>query len=181
MKSIKNFLPVLVLAGVSGLSVAACGQKPETHDAAAIKAAAHVNPCHFLDQSAVETLAGMKLQPGAIDKSLPNPRVAGCQWTKPTGAPAIQLQYWPKTKAPLTNWAFPDYDSKALTGHYGETLAVIAKANPQLGVKRGLASVIMRTGEGVIVLTAPYLQAPEGSAAFDQALKLADAAAAKAP
>ena len=161
---------------VAGLLLAGCSNNDEE----AVSTSA-VDPCSLLDHAEAESLAGSKLTPGEVDTSLPNQDVRTCVWKIPIGSPAVLLLYWPNTDKPLNNWALSGYEVKKLHGLSGEAIAVIQKAKPEFGIKRGLAMVVIRSNNGVMTLSAPYLHADEGSVAFDNALQNASIAAAKAP
>lgn len=170
---------------VAGLLLAGCSNNDEegvsTSAGKVTVSAVDPDPCSLLDHAEAESLAGMKLIPGEVDTRQPNQDVRTCVWKKPIGSPAVLLLYWPNTDKPLNNWALSGYEVKKLHGLSGEAIAVIQKAKPEFGVKRGLAMVVIRSNSGVMTLSAPYLHADDGSAAFDNAIHIASIAAAKAP
>jgi len=168
---------------VAGLLLAGCSNNDEERDSASVGkvSSSSVDPCSLLDHAEAESLAGLKLSPGEIDTSLPNQDVHACVWKKSIGSPAVLLHYWSNTDKPLDNWVLSGYEVKQLHGLSGEAIAVIQKAKPEFGIKRGLAMVVIRSNSGVMTLSAPYLNADDGSVAFDNAIQIASIVAAKAP
>ncbi len=168
---------------VAGLLLAGCSNNDEERDSASVGkvSSSSVDPCSLLDHAEAESLAGLKLSPGEIDTSLPNQDVHACVWKKPIGSPAVLLHYWSNTDKPLDNWVLSGYEVKQLHGLSGEAIAVIQKAKPEFGIKRGLVMVVIRSNSGVMTLSAPYLNADDGSVAFDNAIQIASIVAAKAP
>ncbi|MGB5985225.1 MAG: hypothetical protein WBG37_07955 [Desulfobacterales bacterium] len=165
---------VLLLTGL-GTALFCSGENARAADKT--PAVARVDPCTLVTHTEAERLIGETLQPGQLDTRMPH--LSSCVWTGAKGSPKLILQHWPEVKGALESWLGAGDESKVLPleGLSGEAIAAIQKGNPQYNIKPGLSLVAVRSKASVVSLSAPFLEAAEGSEPYNQMISLADTAA----
>lgn len=171
---------LLTAAVLIGLSISGCGASGDASNGNASKSTTVVKEdvCSLLTTAEVSELVGEAVHDGKRDTKHTYPHTSVCSWTSVKhNMPRLILTYHFNDSSHDLDYHAPPLDMgyaiKKLNGTSNEAIAVLTS-------KQNLAEVIVRSGDNVILLTAPYLEEKEGSKKWKDEVKLTDLAAERA-
>jgi len=172
---------IVTTAILLGIFISGCGASGDSSDGKVPSKSAAVakeDVCTLLTTSEVSQLVGEAVHDGKRDTKHTYPNTSVCTWTSVShDIPLLLLTYnLHATSYDLDYYAPPldmGYSVKKLNSSGNESIAVLTS-------EKILFEVIVRSGDNVVLLTAPYLREKEGSANWNSELKLTELAAQRA-
>ena len=168
-----TFTAVVLLGIVISGCGASDGRASEKNNAVAKE-----DVCSLLTTDEVSKLVGKKVHNGERDTKHNYPNTSICTWLSVDHKiPLLLLTYNFHAASHELNYYAPPLDMgytvKKLNDAGNESIAVLTS-------KKSLFEVIVRSGDTVLLLTAPYLEEKEGSKTWNSEIQLANLAAERA-
>ena len=174
----KLFLTIAVLLGIFISGCGASGDASNGKDTSKNDAVAKEDVCTLLTTAEVSKLVGEQVHKGTRDTKHTYPNTSVCSWTSVShDMPLLVLTYNLQASSKNLDYYAPPsdmgYTIKKLNNSGNESIAVLTS-------KQILFEVIVRSGENIVLLTAPYLKGKEGSKNWKNEVELAGFAAQRA-
>ena len=169
---------IVITAVLFGISISGCGASGDASNDKGVSKSVTVakeDVCTLFTTLEVSKLVGEQVHAGERDTKHSYPNTSVCTWTSVShDMPLLILTYYLHTSDyGLDHYAPPSSTTKKLNTLKNESIVVLT-------LDQTLLEVIVRSGNNVILLMAPYLKAKEGNSHWDNELNLANLAAERA-
>ena len=161
-----------------GITLSGCGAS-EDSSSSKIASIAKDKVCTLLTTAEVTKLVGKKVLSGELETKHTYPNASVCTWKSAINKmPLLVLTYYLNASSHTLDYYAPplgaEYKIKKINGTKNESIAVVTSN------KNNLFEVITRSGKNAILITAPFIEAKEGSKLWRYKVELANIAADRA-